>query len=202
MCGSQRAARLTASVLAVLFGLAAAAQAAPFIRVGTHYLQGDLPGQEIGISVTGGDPVQGLELNVQIEDATFGPMFEYVDVLNETIFTGNNRGLFEGSYIDPWRAYVGVVTRTGAVPAEGLIATLTMDTTGIHAGTYRLSLTRSIEGPTNFAGIDADITDGWIVIGTAPEPTACWILLGGLAALRRRPGGRKTKAAAGGRHRK
>jgi len=184
MFGSRSGAGPAAWVPAVLFGLSAAGQAAPVIDVGTHYLQRNLPGQEIEIRVTGGDPVQGLEFNVQIADATFGPIFEHADILGGTIFADNNRGLFEGSYIDPRRAYLGVVTHSGAVAAQGLLATLTIDTTAIRNGTFRLSLTQSIEGPTNFAGAEADITDGRIVI--VPEPAAWWVLLGAPPLWRRR----------------
>jgi len=153
-----------ATVPIVLLGLTAIAEAVPVIDVGIHRLRADLPEQVIEIFVTGGDQVQGLEFNAQIEDTTFGPTFEDADVLTGTIFADNNLGLFGGSYIDSRRMYLGVVTESGSVAAEGLLATLTVDTTDIHGGLYRLSLTESIEGPTNFAGIAANLTDGWIAV--------------------------------------
>ena len=165
--------RMTAAVLIVLLAAAGLAEATPAIDVGTHSLQADLPGQIIRILVTGSDPVQGLELNAQIEDTTSGPVFTDGDVLTDTIFAGNHLGLFAGSYIDPRRMYLGVVTETGTVAADGLLAMLTVDTTDVHGGLYRLSLTESIEGPTNFAGVAALLTDGWIDVRPTPGDADC-----------------------------
>jgi len=173
-----------------MLALVAPAGAGPSVNAGTHYLQPDLAGQTALIYVTGGQAVQGLEFCAQIEDATFGPLFEDGDILTGTIFAANNLGLYEGSYVDPRRMYLGVVTQTGTVAADGLLATLTIDTTGLIAGTYSLSLTNSLEGPTNFAGISADLLDGWIVI--VPEPAVFPILcVFATAWLGRRRGARR-----------
>jgi len=176
----------TAAAVGVLLVVLGSAEATPVIEVGTHNLLPDRAGQVIRISVTGGDPVQGLELNAQIQDGSSGPIFEDADILTGTIFAGNNLGLFAGGYIDPRRLYVGLVTQTGSVDANGLIAILTVRTTGLYGGTYALSLTNSLEGTTNFAGAAASITEGTIVI--VPEPAVLALLAAGAAVLQRRRG--------------
>ena len=151
-------------LLSVVALLAGAAHAAPSITVGTHVLRPEWAGQIIELHVTGGDEVQGLELIAQIGDATAGPQFQDANILDGTIFDGNNPGLFGGSYVDPRQLYLGVVTTSGTVAADGLLATLTLDTHGAAEGQYALSLASSIEGATNFAGIAADLIDGWIIV--------------------------------------
>lgn len=152
--------------VAAAFALASSsAWATPMVNVGTIVLAANKAGQAIEITVTGGDAVQGMELYAQIGNATSGPVVQSCDILTGTIFAGNNEGLFGGSYVMPRRLYQGVVTAGGDVPASGRIATLTVDTTGMFNGTYSLSLTNDLEQrSTNFAGIPASLTDGWIII--------------------------------------
>ncbi len=167
----------------IVFSLAAGVEAKPSIVVGTHYLNVNQAGQTIPIYVSGGDEVQGLEFNVCIGGGTQGPIFEDVDILTGTIFEGNNTGINPGSYINPRCAYQGTTTSSGTVIADGLLATLTIDTTGLFSGEYSLSLIDTPEGKTNFAGVDVDIVDGLIVV---PEPASLMILLVGSSLLIRR----------------
>jgi hypothetical protein len=148
--------------------------AAPIIDVGTHEVIA-APSRAIPIRVTGGQPVQGLELMVQIEDRSFGPLLETADILTGTIFAGNNTGIDGGSYVDNRWLYVGTTTRPDTtVTADGLLATIYVDTTGL-SGSYRLRLINEQENEaTNFAGVEAEITDGWIVI--VPEPTSLAVM--------------------------
>jgi len=178
----------------VVLGVSAGAWAAPpSIVVETYELQPNQAGQTIRIYVTGGDDVQGLEFNVRIGGGTSGPTFEDVDILSTgsgTIFDGKSTGVNVGSYIDSWDAYQGTTASTappltGYVPADGLLAILTVDTTGLYDGeSYSLSLIDTREGKTNFAGVDIDITDGQINI--IPEPTSMMIILAGSGLLIRR----------------
>lgn len=178
--------KLEASIIAVLF-FSAVAGAAPCIEVGSHYLLPDRAGQEIYIYVTGADPVQGLEFNARIGDGIAGPTFENVDILTGTIFESNNQGVFPGSYIDPRDAYQGTTTPNGiTVAADGLLATITLDTTGLGLfgrEEYDLSLIYTPEGRTNFAGVYVEITDGVLII---PEPTSLAIMLLGAGLILRR----------------
>jgi len=161
------------------------------INVGSWSLLPDTPGQTIPIYVTGGALVQGLEFNVQIADGASGPVLQDVDILNGTIFEPSNDGIFPGSYLLPHLAYQGTTTIQGLdvgygpslVCADGLLATLTIDTTGIFEGSYALLLSDTLEGTTNFAGIPVDITNGTIIV---PEPLTLGLVLFGSAGLLRR----------------
>src|SRR4051812_41710888 len=75
------------------------ATATPVIIVGNHHLAANTPGQEITILVTGGDAVEGLNLNVQVGDggpplggSTVAPFITNLDILSGTIFSTNNTG--------------------------------------------------------------------------------------------------------------
>ncbi len=145
--------------------------AVPLIDVGTHYVQPNSAAETIQLSVQGGDLVDGLELMLQIGGGHAGPTLQAVDILGGTIFAGNNDGLFPGSYVDTWDAYVGTNTAADPVPASGLIATITVRTVGLSAGMYSLSLTSAFEGATNFAGTPATLIDGVIIISSeVPGP--------------------------------
>lgn len=129
------------SLIAVL-GCACAVDAALVIDVGEHDLLPNTPGQAVFIFVRGGDPVQGVNLNAQVEDggtelAAFGgsidgPAISNVDIITGTIFAGNNNGP-----VNPELAF-GVdfrqlelrttTTAAGTVAADGLLATLIIDT--------------------------------------------------------------------------
>ena len=158
-------------------------QAVPTIEVGTHHLLPDTPGQKIDICVSGGDPVQGLNFNVQVGDGAaanggvdIGPIITEADVVTGTIFDGNNTGqtdLVSMGLI----VFRVVTTASGTVAADGLLATLTVDTTRITSGWFDLSLTNVAEKAfppgvdTDFAGVPADITNGTIEIVPRPAET-------------------------------
>jgi hypothetical protein len=188
-----RAVKAVLGVVVVLGLTAVVGASTPTIVVGTYYLQENQAGQTIEIYVTGGDDVQGLEFNVQIGGGTAGPTFEDVDILSSgsgTIFESNNTGINPGSYVNPWYAYMGTTTSSGFVSADGLLAILTVDTTGLYDGEeYSLSLINSPEGRTNFAGVYTDILEegeGKGTIKIIPEPTTMMIILAGSGLLIRR----------------
>jgi len=148
----------------------------PVIDVGHHVLLPDTPGQTFQVSVTGGDLVQGLNFNLQVADGgpewggvIDGPAIEALDILTGTIFDGNNTGTVDldggppsGSDIAPQYEGRSTTTDSGSVPASGLLATVTIDTTGFSSGTWDLFLSNTLNGPTDFAGLPASITDGSI----------------------------------------
>ena len=170
-------ARMSLAVLATL-AVAAAAVATPSINVGTIYLGNGWSDQPRELWVSGGDPAQGLELNLKIGDGASGPTFASVDLLStsptvfatEPIFSANNSGLFPGSYVFPYTAYQGVVTANGTVNASGsaagagLIGVVRFNALSLSNGTYSLSLINTPEGRTNFAGVFTNITDGQIKV--------------------------------------
>lgn len=172
---------------------ACTSQAEIIINVGDFQLFPDTPGQEIEILVSGGDPVEGLNFNVQIGDGgvdlggtTVGPSVADIDILTGTIFDGNHTG-----FVDP-EAVAGVdfplveirttTTNMDTVAADGLLATLWIDTTDIHSGVFPLILGDQLNMATNFAGLPATITDGTITI--VPEPSSLVLaLLGVIVAV-------------------
>lgn len=171
---------LVVAILATLFGPIGAAGAVPTIVVGSHDLLANQPDQVIQIFVTGGDLVAGVNFYLQVANggpeaeaegwipagtAIDGPTIADVDLLTDTIFAENNLGQVGDAPEDqlPQVVFAGTLLSSGSVPAEGLLATITIDTTGFTTGSFDLSLT-AVGITTDFAGIAADITDGTINI--------------------------------------
>jgi len=192
--------------LAVLICLASVSQAATSIVVGNHILQPNMPNQLIQIFVTGGDQIQGVNLNAQIgpdPSSAITPVFQF-DPNQHLVFPGANLStlLAPGSIFAPpagfgendvtffpalWQA--GSATSSGTVAANGLLATLYVDTTGFFSGSWALNLFDTIGGPTDWAGSifqgqpvpEPLIEDGSITI--IPEPTSVVMAMFGLAGL-------------------
>lgn len=180
-----------ALAFAAMLSLAGSALAQPVINVGTHQLQADTADQLIHIYVSGGDAVEALNFSAQIADGGSagggtddGPVFTGLDLVDGTIFAPNNLGQF-GDSLNPQLAIASTITSSGTVSADGLLATLTVDTTGVWSGTYALKLSDTLNGTTDFGDVHPLITDGMIQV--VPEPASLALLtIGGLAMLRRR----------------
>jgi hypothetical protein len=162
------------------------ARGALIIDVGDHILQANQAGQQIQIFVSGGDQVQGLNLNAQIHDgsdAAVAPVFQNVDIVTGTIFAGNHNPpnhIGDLPRIQVW----SMTTASGTVPAQGLLATFTINTTGLFAGTWDLRLRDTLNGHTDFAGTPATITNGSISIAVIPEPSVlALVCVAGLGIL-------------------
>jgi hypothetical protein len=116
--------------------------------------------------ITDGFPaVPGSTLN--------GPNITAINLTTGTIFSGNNTGGMFTSSDQYWISQIS--TNTGTVPANGLIATLTVDTTGfnIGSGPFSLKLSGTPDGDTDFAPIPVTITNGQLTV--IPEPST-WFL--------------------------
>jgi hypothetical protein len=171
--------RLWLSGAVLFFCVVGVASATPVIIVGNHQLQPNTPDQTIEIQVSGGDAIEGLNLYAQVADggpaeggSDLGPSIT-ADILTGTIFAGNNSGS-DSTGSSPQVAARNTLTDSGTVPASGLLATLTLDTTGFFAGSWGLFLENTVNGATDFAGVAADITDGNITI--VPEPASALLL--------------------------
>ena len=183
-------------VLAVTCVLSAAVSAAPIINVGSHDLQENASGQIVYLNVTGTDQVTAFNLKAQIGDGTgpnAEPVFESIafgggmwDAHANTVTGGPISGA--GQF-----AQASVAFNTSvSVPADGLLLTLTIDTTGFFDGdSFDLLLKGTdIGSDSDFVVIGGGtlapgITNGTINI--VPEPTSMALLsMGGLLALRRR----------------
>ncbi len=174
---------------AILWCVPQAIWATPEIVVGEHELLADTANQLIEIMVSGGDSVQGLNLRLQVADggthpdaggSIDGPKISNVDLVTGTIFDGNNTGQNDLLSL-PQVSVQSITTANGMVAADGLLATVLIDTTGFTEGEFDLWAGDTLDGPTDFAGIPASITDGSIRI--VPEPASFVGLLTGLGAI-------------------
>jgi hypothetical protein len=173
MINNPRYAVLLACLFATWF---AATTHAASVSAGMHVLAPNTPGQQVQILVSGGEAVSGVDFFVQVGDGgtagggdDTGPIITNLDLLTGTIFAANNTGVFT----DPTPLLWGATTTTssGSVSASGLLATLTIDTTGITAGQFDLILNPSSTGPTAFAdsGVATMLVHGSLQIGAAPS---------------------------------
>ena len=155
--------------------------AAPVITIGDHTLAADTAGQQIEIYVSGGQDVSQLNFYALIADggsecggSIDGPAIEDIDLMTGTIFDGNNDGEYgddDGSGesdTKPQYEAISIDVTSGTVTADGLLATLTIDTTGFTSGTWTLNLVAT-DMETNFGtACSAQYTLGSLTINTPP----------------------------------
>jgi len=181
----------------ILASVAAPASGAIFIDIGVIELQADTADQTVAIWVTSdtGDEVAGVNFNIELAGGgsvlggLAGPDITDVDLLTGTLFEGNHQGQTDLGSLAQLAMHT-VVTDVGTVPADGLLATVTFDTTGftVVGSEWTLALADTHNGATDFAPTPAVITDGTLRL--VPEPAAFALLgLGGAMILlrRRRP---------------
>lgn len=193
--------RMMILAVCLLWLAVAAASAQPVVHgvssdsaIGTYELLPDTPGQTIEIFVSGGQAVQGLNFNLQIADggpeaggSIDGPVIESVDLFAGTIFQSNNTGLGSGNgVLVPQVAFFSTTTQSGTVSADGLLATVLIDTSSFFEGSFDLVLSETVNSSTNFGSTDPDLTpvivDGQITI--VPEPVTMLSLgIGSLALV-------------------
>lgn len=168
------------------------------IDVGKHRLLPNMPNQVIKIRVRGdGDLIQGVNLNAQIgasiKDAKGVPVFQ-AKAGKHFKYPGPRLCtlLAPGSILEPpategenamitaptlWQSSASYDAGP-AVSADGLLVTLCIDTTGIYAGEWPLSLGRTEAGSTDWAGSqlpdgtpvpDPVIVDGTITVSPSLE---------------------------------
>jgi hypothetical protein len=163
------------------------------VVVGQHVLLPNTANQTISIWVSGGEQIAGEDFYAQIGDggsflggSNAKPAFTSVNVIANTIFSASNNGAFgdpngvpAGSNAAHPLIWVdGTTTGSGTVSAAGLLATLTLDTTGLASGTFPLLLTgvASSLGPFNTTLVGANavpiplsVTNGLLIVAV---PTA------------------------------
>ena len=134
--------------------MAVAPVGAATISVGSHILAPDTPAQQVEISVSGGNLVSGVNLAAQVGDGgpelanyglpagTDGPAIAAVDLTTGTIFGTKPATQFPmGDAIPQFVNYGLMLTEPGeSVAAQGLLVTLTIDTSGFSTGTWDLLL--------------------------------------------------------------
>jgi hypothetical protein len=155
----------------------------PRIVVGSHSLAPNTAGQRVPILVDGPFDISSLNLFAQVGDGgpelselglpagTRGPKITHVELASETIF-----GTGELTVIpQPGLPQVAIVSASSSVPvrAAGVLAVLTVDTTGLVEGTWELKLSDVLPGlpsgglDTNFGAIAADFVAGSLTVGPA-----------------------------------
>jgi hypothetical protein len=185
---------------ATLLCAGAVGWSAPVITVGDHNLLPDTAGQQIHISVSGGQAVRGFNLFVMSGDGGellggvngSAPAITDVSISIGTIFAPHIQTVTDG---EPqfWSAWID--TDGADVPASGVVAILTIDTSGFEQGTYPLLLggfdpslallDTTFSDASPGGELAAVIFNGTITV--VPEPASLAVFaLGGALLLRRR----------------
>ena len=145
------------------------------IMLGDWTLENNQSGQQRYLYVTSdGLETSQLNLHVKMNCGTDTPMaFEGVDIISNSIFKDNNNGIIPGSYITPRVALQYLTTvrsiGNGKVPLNGLIAEITLSTTGhTHGQTpwfYRIGSPAAWQGSPfwNFWPLGTHYDDGELV---------------------------------------
>jgi hypothetical protein len=173
--GTMRNAWLCCGFVALL--LAAPALAGPDISVGTYSLWGGTPGHTIQVWITGDGNLAGLNLFAQVGDGgpeltsyglpagTDGPSISAVNLQPVGgIFTGT--GAQTNSPGIPQVVISTFDVAHGTVPANGLLAELTIDTTGLNMGSWTLVL----KGVLPFSSLGGPYDTAGVAIGGQPVP--------------------------------
>ena len=201
--------RATAGTLLLLLAASPPAMGSVVVSVGDWVLQPNAAGQviEVRVARTGNETVDSMQFNLQVADGgpeggalggpglIDGPEITNVDILTGTIFAANNIGDTQPGYILPQLWASGTETTSGTVvDPEGMLATVTIDTTGFLATdpvtSWELALDHTLNGPSMLYPPDPDndpivvvIENGSITLdggGVIPEPSTLvvWSLLG------------------------
>ena len=161
------------------------------ISLSHYYLQPNTPNQTIPIYVTGGAQVSGVNFNLQIGDGgpeaggTPGPVFTNLDLTDNTIFQFDYSDPVDTGSIPQLLTWYVLTQNSGDhVAAEGLLATVTIDTTGFFDGTWAFHIADTLNGATNFTdggAIPGTLRDGSMTV--VPEPSSIGLLLAGSCGL-------------------
>lgn len=153
--------------------------AATTINVGNYLLLPNTPGQVISIPVVGGDAAPGADLAVQIGDGgpemamygqpagTPGPKITGIGLTTGTIFGVSGASQFtpSGNIPQVWFTNVALLGTPTSVSTSGVLANITIDTTGFSNGSFPLLLKNVVPGLNPPNGMSSDFTD------SGPVPT-------------------------------
>ena len=158
-------------------------------------------GQTVEFFVTGTNEISGMEFNIQVGDGgsdlsghDTGPRIEAIDLVTGTIFGAGASPSPVDQVAFPL-ARQSTVDITNTVVADGIIATVTFDASGMIAGTEIPLRLSGVAGSFNTQFFDAlgqpvpvDIQNGSILITPEPSTTVllATLLAGILPACRRR----------------
>jgi hypothetical protein len=149
------------------------AGAATTINVGSYLLLPNTPDQVIQIPVSGSDLAPGADLAVQVGDGgpelanyglppgTPGPAISQIDFGAGTIFSvpGAQQFTSSGNIPQVWFTNVVLGNSPANVMANGMLANLTINTTGFSNGSFGLLLKNVVPGLLAPNGYSTDLTD-------------------------------------------
>ncbi len=161
------------------FCLAQTLTAALRIDVGNRVVPAGTNGIQIPIQITGGDLLTDMAAAIQLGDGgplvggTPGPVLRTISYAGSVWsgaiggFDSNATVVLPGQVFDP---SLSLRQAGQKVSGQGLLFTLTIDTTGVAPGFYELRLAQVQGFSTSFqnAGADVPVTigNGWIAVGT------------------------------------
>ncbi len=165
--------KLVFIALVVGAGPASLAAAATTINVGNFLLLPNTPGQVISIQVAGGDAAPGADLAVQVGDGgpelttvglpagTPGPRIIDIGLTTGTIFgvPGASQFTPSGNIPQVWFTNVALLGNQTSVAASGVLANITIDTTGFSYGSFPLLLKNVVPALLPPGGASTDLTN-------------------------------------------
>jgi hypothetical protein len=156
---------LTAVVLTL--SATSTARAASTINVGNYLLLPNTPSQVIQIPVSGTDMAPGADLAVQVGDGgpqlggTPGPVITGIGLTTGTIFAvpDASQSTPSGNIPQVWFTDVALTgNNPSSVLANGVLANLTLDTTGFSNGSFALLLANVMASQVPPNGYSTDLT--------------------------------------------
>lgn len=134
------------------------------ISVRNEAIQPNATNQRIVLQVSGGEAVAGMNLVVTV--AANGPRITGVNLQEGTIWGASSLPANAGSQdrLVLWT----VTTASGTVPAEGVLAVLIADTTGVEPGEYQISFSATVGSLTQQTEL---LNDRAEVISTTYAPS-------------------------------
>jgi hypothetical protein len=154
----------------------------PTIDVGNLRLLPNAANQVRQVRVTGTEYATGLTFRIRVGDGLTpvnAPRITDVSLLGTadvpTVFDGNNLGQIdpEGTFDHfPYAETRQISAAGGSVLANGVLALVSFDTTGVVSGSWNLVLADQNGVRTAFVGAAATIADGTVSIGANQVPQA------------------------------
>ena len=165
------------------------ASASSVVTVPFVYPLANTAGQQFDIYVSGDDMINAIDLFMVINGGVGpAPVITAIDVTGPgTLFFGNNTGQTNFPSPDQMpglRPAVLTTAVSGRILADGLLARVTYDTTGVPAGVYSISLTSHPFGPTDLGADDNfDLVFPMVLNNEFGLPEPSTLLLGGIGAI-------------------
>jgi hypothetical protein len=144
-------------------------------------------------TISGSDQIAGEGLTFQVNDGTSGPRIAAIDIFTGTIFASNNTGQSGAGIVTtgPYAQRLAVFSTTtlsGSVLDNGLLATVTLDTSGFTGSSFELRLLGTLNGDSLLVRPDASlvtpvVADSRFAAVPVPLPAAAWTGLAMLSLL-------------------